>query len=109
MGQPWPLLSFIFVLFKQTSVQFLQQIYVKNVHPLFGAGIRTHDLWNMSHLPYPLDQGSCLFEETENKRGSQCDQMATLFAQYLAIYNPETLPKYIINLPKYIHIEANAF
>ena len=29
MGQPQPLLSFIFGLFKQTSLQFLQQIYVK--------------------------------------------------------------------------------
>ena len=29
MGQPRPLLSFIFGLFKQTSLQFLQQIYVK--------------------------------------------------------------------------------
>ena len=30
MGKPWPLLSFIFSLFNQTSWQFLQQIYVKN-------------------------------------------------------------------------------
>ena len=29
MGQPWPLLLFIFGLFKQTSLQFLQQIQVK--------------------------------------------------------------------------------
>ena len=29
---------FIFGLFKQT-LQFLQQIYVKNVHPVYGAGI----------------------------------------------------------------------
>ena len=28
-GQPWPLLSFIFGLFKQILLQFLQQIYVK--------------------------------------------------------------------------------
>ena len=33
-GQSRPLLSFIFGLFKQTSFQFLQQIYVKNVHPV---------------------------------------------------------------------------
>ena len=30
----------------------------KNVHPVYGTGIRTHDLWNMSLLPFPLDQGS---------------------------------------------------
>ena len=32
MGQPRPLLSFIFGLFKQTSLQFLQQMCVKNGH-----------------------------------------------------------------------------
>ena len=36
--------SFIFGLFKQTLLQFLQQINVKNVHPVSGAGIRTHNL-----------------------------------------------------------------
>ena len=41
---------FIFVLFKQT-LQFLQQIYVKNVHPVYGAGIQTHDLRNVSLFP----------------------------------------------------------
>ena len=42
--------SFIFGLFKQT-LQFLQQIYVKNVHPVYSAGIWTHDLWNVGLLP----------------------------------------------------------
>ena len=47
---------FIFGLFKQT-IHFLQQINVKkcHVHPISGAGIRTHDLWNASL--FPLDQG----------------------------------------------------
>ena len=38
--------SFIFGLFKQTSIQFLQQINVKKsqFHPIYGAEIRTHDL-----------------------------------------------------------------
>ena len=31
---------------------------MKNVHPVYGAGIRTHNLCNISPLPYPLDQGS---------------------------------------------------
>ena len=30
----------------------------KNVHPVNGAGIQTHDLWNVSLFPLPLDQGS---------------------------------------------------
>ena len=52
-----PLFSFIFGFFKQT-IQFLQQINVKNVHPVYGAGIQTHYLWNMSCHPWSLDQGS---------------------------------------------------
>ena len=49
--------TFIFALFKQT-IQVLQQINVKkcHVHPVSSAGIQTHDLWNMSLLPQPLDQ-----------------------------------------------------
>ena len=43
---------FIFGLFKQISLQYLQQINVKkcHVHPVYGAGIRTHDLRNVSLL-----------------------------------------------------------
>ena len=50
------LLLFVFFiyfrLFKQT-LQFLQQTYVKKCHdhPVFGAGIRTYDLWNTSTRP----------------------------------------------------------
>ena len=56
MGQTPASFSFIFDLFKQT-IQFLQQINVKNVHPVYGAGIQTHNLLNTSRLPLPLDQG----------------------------------------------------
>ena len=38
-----------FRLFKH-PLEFLQ-INVKNVHPVYGAGIQTHKLWNMSLLP----------------------------------------------------------
>ena len=31
---------------------------MKSVHPVYGAGIQTQDLDNMSLLPYQLDQGS---------------------------------------------------
>ena len=37
---------FIFGLFKETNSTFLQHINVKNVHTLYGAIIRTHDLLN---------------------------------------------------------------
>ena len=52
--------SYILGLFKQTSLKFLQQINVKkcHVHPVYGVGIRTHDLLNMCCLPLPLEQGS---------------------------------------------------
>ena len=50
MGYPSPLLLFIFGLDKQ-PMQFLQQISVKNVHPVSSAEMCTQDLVNMSHLP----------------------------------------------------------
>ena len=31
---------------------------MKNVHPVYGVRIWTHNLWNISILPLPLDQGS---------------------------------------------------
>ena len=44
--------SFIFGLFRQT-IQFLQQSNVIkcHVHPVYGTGIQTHDLSNLSCLP----------------------------------------------------------
>ena len=57
MGHPRPLFLFIFVFSNETSLQFLQEICVKNVHPVYGAGIQTNNLQNMS-LNLPLDQGS---------------------------------------------------
>ena len=47
MSQPRPLLSFIFGLFNQTSLQILQQI---KIHQVFGTGIWTHDFGYMSLL-----------------------------------------------------------
>ena len=40
----------------QTNITILQQIHLKNVHPVYSAGIWTNDLWNMSLLPQPQDQ-----------------------------------------------------
>ena len=57
MGQPRPLFH-LFLSFKTHITNFTTNSYVKNVHPVYGAGIRTHDLWNMSFLPKSLDQGS---------------------------------------------------
>ena len=46
-------IPFIFGLFKQTSIQFLQQINVKKYqfHLVNGGGIWTHDLSILNHLP----------------------------------------------------------
>ena len=38
------MITFIIII-KQTSLQFLQQINVKNAHLVYGAGIWTKDLW----------------------------------------------------------------
>ena len=51
----------LFVYFRLFE-QFLQQINVKNVHPVYGAGIQTHDLWNESP-PITTTPGLPLFEQ----------------------------------------------
>ena len=50
MGHPRPLFSLSSVFFKQT-LQFLQQINVKNVHPVYDTGIRTLDRQIASLIP----------------------------------------------------------
>ena len=52
-GPTPPSFSFIFGLFKQTSIQFftINQCEKCQFHPVYGPGIRTHDLLIMSHLP----------------------------------------------------------
>ena len=50
MGRPRLLLSFIFDLCKQTSLQIFNKLMWKNVHTVYGAGIQTQDLRNM--IPY---------------------------------------------------------
>ena len=42
MGQPRPLLG-LYSVFLNKQYNFKQQINVKNVHPVQGAGFRTHD------------------------------------------------------------------
>ena len=49
-----------FRLFKET----LQQIYVKNVHPAYGARTRTHNRQLKNLLPLPLDQGTHPYKQT---------------------------------------------
>ena len=49
-GQTPASVSFISV-FSNKHYKFLQQIYVIKCRFSYGAGIRTHDLWNVSLLP----------------------------------------------------------
>ena len=46
-----PGLFFAYFHILKKTLQFFQQIGVKNVHPVYGDGIRTHDLQDMSLLP----------------------------------------------------------
>ena len=47
-----PSLFFVFIfVFSNKPYKFLQQIYVKNVHPVYAAGIQTHDLQDLSLHP----------------------------------------------------------
>ena len=45
-----PDLFFIYFNFLKTNIAFLQQTNVENKCPVYGAGIRTHVLQNLSHL-----------------------------------------------------------
>ena len=59
MGQPRPLFR-LFSVFsnKQHYNSYNKNICGKNVHPVYCAGIQTHDLRNVCLFPLPLDQGS---------------------------------------------------
>ena len=49
------LVLFIFSLF-QTNYFYKKSIW-ENVHPVYSAGIRTHNLQDVSLFPLPLDLG----------------------------------------------------
>ena len=50
MANPLASIGFILDLFKHT-IKFNSKLLWKNDNPVFGAGIQTHDLLNMSLLP----------------------------------------------------------
>ena len=53
-----PGLFFVYFGSFQTNItNFYNKYMWKNFHPVYGAGIWTHDHRNMSLLPLPLDQG----------------------------------------------------
>ena len=57
IAQSRPLFNFFFV-FSNKKYNIYNKSLWKNVHPVYGAGIRTNDLSNLSCHPWPLDQGS---------------------------------------------------
>ena len=56
----WASFSFILHLFQTKNAIFTANQCEKcpNVRPVYGAGIQTHELSNLSHYPLPLVQGS---------------------------------------------------
>ena len=50
MDQPRPLFH-LFLVFSNKHYNFYNNYMWKNVHPVYGAGIQTHDLWNVSLFP----------------------------------------------------------
>ena len=58
MGQPWPLFNLFSVFFQTNIITVFTTNKFENVHPVYGAGIRTHNLLDVSLLLLPLDQGS---------------------------------------------------
>ena len=61
-------------LFKQTTLQLLQQIYVKIVHPVYGAGIRIPQLLEHESSPLTTRPGlPPLLYFRISKRKSHCE------------------------------------
>ena len=56
IGNPRTLFR-LFSVFSNKQYNLYNESMRKNIHPVSGAGIRTHDLLNTSCLPWPLDQG----------------------------------------------------
>ena len=56
MGQPRPIFRF-FLVFSNKQYNFYNKSMWKkcHVHPVYGAGIQTHHLSNVSRLPPRLD------------------------------------------------------
>ena len=71
------LITFIFVIFVYVIAG------IANIHPVYGAGVWTHNLLVMSHLPSPLDHGFSPF----------FDFFIGFFLQELVKVSPSNLPK----------------
>ena len=57
-GQPGLFFVYFSVFSNKHHFNFYNKYMWKNVHPVYGAGIWTCNLGNVSLFPYPLDQGS---------------------------------------------------
>ena len=55
MGHPRHL--FLFSVFLKQTTQVLEQLNVKNIHPVYGTGIRTHNLLIMRNHPVTTRPG----------------------------------------------------
>ena len=51
IGPTRPLFRLLLIFFKQISIQFYNKFNVKNVHPVYSAGIRTQEVQDIRLLP----------------------------------------------------------
>ena len=54
-SKKWANSGFFFIYFR--LFKHITKFTTKNVHQVYDTVIQTHDLWNMSLIPKPLDQG----------------------------------------------------
>ena len=71
-------LFFVYFQSFRSNDTFLQQINVKNVHPVSDDGIRTQDLLIMSLLPQVLDKGFCPYQCHFSKDKNNCCLLMTV-------------------------------
>ena len=103
MGQPLAL----FRLFSVFSNNFYNKFMWKNVHPVYGDSktvfaLIGYLLFVVCFYPFVWRDNSAPLMKRDNYQFRililpfsrlQCDRMARLFVQHLAIYNDENLPK----------------
>ena len=69
----------------------------KNVHPVYSAGIRTHDLWDVSLFPLPLDQDSrpqfCVFCEMNGR--DELSRYNPFINKIIGIFSPLSLSLFL--------------
>ena len=77
MGQPRSLFRLSSFFSNTHHYYFYSKYMLNNFHPVYGAGIWTHDLQNVGLLPLPLDQGSLVRKGLKIIRVYYCSSSVT--------------------------------